>query len=78
MVSVIIPARNEGGNIADIFHRVPEMGRGTELIFVEGHSTDDTYSVIEKAISDYPERKCKLLSSRSNKLRAKASSRGAA
>lgn len=62
LVSVIIPARNEGGNIADIFHRVPEMGRGTELIFVEGHSTDDTYSVIEKAISDYPERKCKLLS----------------
>ncbi|HLG17035.1 MAG TPA: bifunctional class I SAM-dependent methyltransferase/glycosyltransferase family 2 protein [Blastocatellia bacterium] len=61
LVSVVIPARNESGNIADLFDRVPEMGRGTELIFVEGHSTDETHSVIEKAISEYPERRCKLL-----------------
>lgn len=61
LVSVIVPARNEAGNIADIFERVPEMGQGTELIFVEGHSSDETYSAIEKAIADHPERKCKLL-----------------
>lgn len=61
LVSVVIPARNEAGNVAEIFDRVPEMGSGTEMIFVEGHSTDDTLSVIEKAISDHPERRCKVL-----------------
>ncbi|HZS06121.1 MAG TPA: glycosyltransferase [Blastocatellia bacterium] len=59
-VSVIIPARNEAGNIENIFARVPEMGGGTELVFVEGHSADNTYSVIEKAIAAHPERRSKL------------------
>ena len=35
-VSVIVPARNEAGNLPEIFKRVPEMGRGTELVLVEG------------------------------------------
>jgi SAM-dependent methyltransferase len=61
LVSVIVPARNERGNIPEIFARTPEMGRGTELVFVEGHSTDGTYATIEKAIADHPERRCKLL-----------------
>lgn len=61
-VSVIVPARNEAGNIAQIFSRVPEMGGGTELIFVEGNSTDNTYQMIEKAIADNPQRKSMLLS----------------
>jgi SAM-dependent methyltransferase len=60
-VSIVIPARNEAGNIAAAFERVPEMGAGTELIFVEGHSKDDTYAVIEQAITGHPERSCKLL-----------------
>jgi SAM-dependent methyltransferase len=61
LVSVIVPARNEAGNIPHIFSRTPEMGSGTELVFVEGHSSDDTYSVIEKEIADHPEQRCKLL-----------------
>ncbi len=61
LVSVIVPARNEAGNIDGIFARVPEMGRGTELIFVEGHSQDDTYAAIERAIIQHPERRAKLL-----------------
>ncbi len=60
-VSVIIPARNEAGNIQKIFAEVPEMGGGTELIFVEGGSTDNTYEVIEKAMADNPQRLSKLL-----------------
>ncbi len=60
-VSVVVPARNEAGNIPEIFRRVPEMGSGTELLFVEGHSSDDTYSAIEKAMADHPGRLCKLL-----------------
>ncbi len=60
-VSVIIPARNEAGNIADIFRRTPDMGAGTELVFVEGHSRDDTYAAIKREIKGHPERRCKLL-----------------
>jgi SAM-dependent methyltransferase len=60
LVSVIVPARNEAGNIDQIFERVPEMGRGTELVFVEGHSTDNTYEAIENAMNSGSERKCKL------------------
>jgi len=60
-VSVIIPARNEAGNIAEIFRRVPNMGRSTELVFVEGHSRDSTYEAIEAAIAAHPERYCQLL-----------------
>lgn len=61
LVSVIIPARNEAGNISAIFDRLPRMGTCTELVFVEGHSQDQTYRVIEHAISVHPEWKCQLL-----------------
>ena len=60
-VSVIVPARNEAGNISDIFVRTPEMGEGTELVFVEGHSKDHTYTAIEDAMAAHPGRKCQLL-----------------
>ena len=59
-VSVVIPARNESGNVTRIFERVPEMGRETELIFVEGGSTDDTYEKIKKTIADNPHRPARL------------------
>ena len=54
VVSVIVPARNEAGNIKAIFERVPQIGRETELVFVEGHSQDDTYVTIEKEITAHP------------------------
>jgi len=47
-VSVIIPARNEEGNIEDAVRRVPEMGSHTEIIFVEGGSTDNTLAEIKR------------------------------
>jgi SAM-dependent methyltransferase len=53
-VSVIVPARNESGNIRAIFERTPRMGRETELIFVEGHSRDDTYAAIEREMAAHP------------------------
>jgi len=61
LVSVVVPARNEAGNIPQIFERTPELGRGTEMVFVEGHSNDKTYAVIEQAIADHPKRHCQLL-----------------
>jgi ubiquinone/menaquinone biosynthesis C-methylase UbiE/GT2 family glycosyltransferase len=60
-VSVIVPARNEAGNIESIFARVPELGTGTELVFVEGGSTDGTYQAIKDAIARKPKRNCQLL-----------------
>jgi SAM-dependent methyltransferase len=60
-VSVIVPARNEAGNVAAIFERTPQMGRGTELVFVEGHSTDETYATIESEIARNPAWDCQLL-----------------
>lgn len=53
-VSVIVAARNEEGNIKNIFERVPHMGSKTELIFVEGHSKDKTYETIEKEMALHP------------------------
>ena len=60
-VSVIVPARNEAGNIAEIVKRVPDMGRETELIFVEGNSQDNTYETIHDVISLYPDKPYSLM-----------------
>lgn len=59
VVSVVVPARNEAGNIKAAFERTPEMGAGTELIFVEGHSTDDTWDAIQREMAAHPERRAK-------------------
>jgi SAM-dependent methyltransferase len=47
-VSVVIPARNEAGNIEAAVRRTPEMGTGTEIIFVEGQSSDDTWGEMQR------------------------------
>jgi len=60
IVTVVVAARNEEGNVPDIFSRVPEIGGGTELIFVEGNSKDDTYGAIEREMAKYPGRNVKL------------------
>lgn len=54
-VSVVVAARNEAGNIAGIFDRIPQMGWGTELIFVEGNSSDNTFEAIEAEIHRRPD-----------------------
>jgi SAM-dependent methyltransferase len=52
-VSVVVPARNEEGNVPNIVARTPVMGCETELIFVEGGSKDNTRAAIEQAIAEY-------------------------
>jgi SAM-dependent methyltransferase len=54
IVTVVVPARNEAGNIAAILDRVPVLGSGTELIFVEGNSSDGTFERIEHEIAARP------------------------
>lgn len=46
-VSIIIPARNEEGNIAKIIPSIPKFGKHQEIIFVEGHSKDNTWEKIK-------------------------------
>jgi len=52
-VSVLIPTRNEKGNIEPAFKRTPKMGKWTELVFVDGHSDDGTVEEIERCIEKY-------------------------
>jgi ubiquinone/menaquinone biosynthesis C-methylase UbiE len=52
-VSVIIPARNEAGNIAAAIDRLPQLGKHTEVIFVEGHSQDNTWEQIQTVEREY-------------------------
>ncbi|MBF0343720.1 MAG: glycosyltransferase [Nitrospirae bacterium] len=40
--SIIVPCRNERGNIEELVQRVPKLGKTTELLFIEGHSKDGT------------------------------------
>jgi SAM-dependent methyltransferase len=52
--SVVVPCRNEKGNVADIFARTPDLGAGTELIFVDGNSEDGTVEEIERHLDRRP------------------------
>jgi ubiquinone/menaquinone biosynthesis C-methylase UbiE len=60
-VSVVIPARNEAGTIEEAVLRTPEMGGGTELVFVEGHSTDNTWDEIQRVEQAYPQKNIRIL-----------------
>jgi len=47
-VSIIVPARNESGNIENLIARTPAMGPDDEIVFIEGASTDDTWQKIQE------------------------------
>ncbi len=51
--SVVVPARNEAGNISAALERIPHLGLQTEIIFVEGNSKDDTWGTIQRELSKY-------------------------
>lgn len=60
-VSVVIPARNEEGNIEAAVQRTAEMGAGTEILFVEGHSRDGTWAKIQQVAAAHPHRTIKIM-----------------
>lgn len=51
--TVLIPARNESGNIENAILRLPEFGKHIEILFVEGNSTDDTWQKIQEIQAKY-------------------------
>jgi ubiquinone/menaquinone biosynthesis C-methylase UbiE len=59
--SVICPCRNEAGNIENVVRRLPSLGSQTELIFVEGHSKDQTLEECKRVVEAYPEKDIKVL-----------------
>lgn len=60
-VSVICPCRNEADNIRQIVERLPSMGSHTELIFVEGHSKDNTLEQCRLTAASAPGKDIKIL-----------------
>lgn len=57
-VSVVVPARNEAGNVDAIVNRLPTMGPNDELIFIEGGSKDDTWARICAAQERFQSTRC--------------------
>lgn len=59
--TVVVPCRNEVDNVATLVERVPSIGRETELVFVDGESSDGTADRIKALIERFPDRDIKLL-----------------
>jgi SAM-dependent methyltransferase len=59
-VSVVIPCRNEAGHIPPLVASLPELPAGSEFLFVEGNSTDDTEAAIRSEIAAHPGRPLRL------------------
>jgi glycosyltransferase involved in cell wall biosynthesis len=51
-LSIVVPARNERGNIGAAIQRLPKMSVDVEVIFVEGHSSDGTWEEIERVAEE--------------------------
>lgn len=60
-VSVVVPARNEKGNIENAIIRTPEFGSHQEFIFIEGNSADGTYDEMLRVQKAYPEKDIKVM-----------------
>jgi SAM-dependent methyltransferase len=60
-VTVVVPARNEAGNIEAAITRTPLMGKWTEFIFIEGGSSDHTWAEIQRVQKAYPEHRIRIM-----------------
>jgi SAM-dependent methyltransferase len=51
--SILIPCRNERGNIENAILRMPRFGSAQEVLFVEGNSSDGTFEECERVRDAY-------------------------
>jgi ubiquinone/menaquinone biosynthesis C-methylase UbiE len=51
--SILIPCRNERGNIENAILRMPKFGSAQEILFVEGNSSDGTFEECERVRDAY-------------------------
>jgi len=59
-VSVIIPCKDEKGNVEDAVRRIPRLAGQTEIIFCDDHSTDGTLEEVMRVRSLYSEQHIRL------------------
>lgn len=59
--TVVVPCRNERGNIEAAVKRLPRFADDLEILFVEGHSRDGTLDEIRRVIAAYPQYDIKVL-----------------
>ena len=52
-VSILVPCRNEKGNIEAAITRMPRFAEDMEILYVEGHSSDGTYEECERVRDAY-------------------------
>lgn len=60
-VSVIVPCRNEEGNIESAVKRLPLLGKTTEIIFCDDKSTDGTRAEVERMMREHPDKNIRLV-----------------
>lgn len=60
-VTIVVPARNERGNIENAIKRTASFGLSQEFIFVEGHSSDNTYEEMLRVKEIYPDKDIKVM-----------------
>ncbi|MFH1344270.1 MAG: bifunctional class I SAM-dependent methyltransferase/glycosyltransferase family 2 protein [Pseudomonadota bacterium] len=51
--SILVPCRNEKGNIENAILRMPRFGSSQEILFVEGNSSDGTFEECERVRDAY-------------------------
>src|SRR6266576_3035431 len=59
-VSVIVPCKNERGNVEDAVQRMPQLERQTEIIFCDDQSTDGTAEEVLRVQSLFSDRDIRL------------------
>lgn len=59
--TILIPCKNEKGNIEPAVKRIPPFGKHQEIMFVDGHSTDGTQEEVNRIIKAYPEKDIKFM-----------------
>jgi len=60
-VSIIIPCKDEEGNIEPAISRIPEIGSHTEILFCDDKSDDNTVSEVQRMQKQFPDRDIKLV-----------------
>ncbi|HUB80045.1 MAG TPA: glycosyltransferase [Bryobacteraceae bacterium] len=60
-VSVVIPCKDERGNVEDAVRRIPPLGGATEIVFCDDKSTDGTADEVRRMQAIYPDRDIKLV-----------------
>ena len=60
-VTIVVPARNEMGNIENAIRKTPKFGSHQEFIFIEGNSSDGTYEEMLRVQKAYPEIDIKVM-----------------